>query len=56
MRRTAGYTKWAHKRNKDILDKLKIQPMLDYLQNYQMKWKEHVNKINTGRIQKQVLR
>jgi len=24
MRRTAGYTKWDHKRNEVILDKLKI--------------------------------
>jgi len=28
MRRTAGYTKWNHKRNEDILDILKIKLLI----------------------------
>jgi len=34
------------------IDKLKIKPVIDYIQNYQRIWKEHVNRMNTGRIQK----
>jgi hypothetical protein len=51
---TAGYTKWDHKRNEDILDKLKIKPIIDYIQNYQRKWKEHMNRMNEGRNPKQI--
>jgi hypothetical protein len=29
-----GYTKWDHKRN-DILDKLRIKPVIDCNKNYQ---------------------
>jgi hypothetical protein len=47
MRRTAGYTKWDHKRNGDTLNKLKIKPVMGYIQNYQRKWKEYVNRNKT---------
>jgi hypothetical protein len=40
--RIACYTKWDQKRNEDILDELKMKPMIDYIQNYQRKWKEHM--------------
>jgi hypothetical protein len=45
-----GYIKWDHKRNEDILDKLKIKPLLIYIENFQRKWEE-----NTGRLPKQLL-
>jgi hypothetical protein len=32
MRRTTGYTKWDHRRNEEILDKIKIKPVIDYSQ------------------------
>jgi hypothetical protein len=51
----AGYTKWDYERNEDIVDKLKIKPLIDYVQNYQRKVKEHVNRMNTGKIPKQIL-
>jgi len=54
-RRTAGYTEQDHKRNERILNKL-IKPITDYIQNYQRKWKKHVNKMNAGWIRKQILR
>jgi hypothetical protein len=41
QQRTGNYTKWDHKRNEDILDKLKIKPVIDYIHNYQREWKEH---------------
>jgi hypothetical protein len=50
MRRLGGYTKWDHKR-KNILDKIKIKRMLNYMQNYHRKWKEHVNRKNTEESQ-----
>jgi hypothetical protein len=53
--RTVGYTNWDHKRNESILDKLKTKPLIDYFQNYQRKWKEHMNRMNRGRIPKQIL-
>ena len=35
MCHTAGYTKWDHKRNEDILHELHIEPVLDYIHQYQ---------------------
>jgi len=55
MRRTAAYTKWDHKTNEDTLDKLQVKPMIQYIQNYRRKWKERVNRMNTGWIPKQIL-
>ena len=31
MHHTAGYTKWDHKRNEDILHELHREPVLDYV-------------------------
>jgi hypothetical protein len=50
-----SYTKWDHRTNEDILDKLKIKPLIDYIKNYRIKGKEHVNRMKTGKIQKQIL-
>jgi hypothetical protein len=36
--------------NEDILDKLKIIPVMDYIQDYQRKWKEHLKRKNTEKI------
>jgi hypothetical protein len=33
MRRTAGYTKWEHKINEDILTELKIETIIDYIKH-----------------------
>jgi hypothetical protein len=38
MQTMAGYTKGDHRRNADILEKLKIKPVIDYIHNYQRKW------------------
>ena len=42
MRRTASYTKWDHKRNEDILLELHIEPVLNYIHQYQNNWIQHV--------------
>jgi hypothetical protein len=52
VQKTADYTKWDDKRNEAISDKLKLKRMIDYVENYHRKWKERVNRMNTGRIQK----
>jgi hypothetical protein len=31
MQRAAGYNKWNHRRNENILDKLKIKPLIYYI-------------------------
>ena len=46
MRHTAGYAKWDLKRNEDILRELHIEPVLDYIHQYQNNWIQHAqNKI-----------
>jgi hypothetical protein len=42
-----GYNKWEHRKNEDILDKLKITLSEEM---------EYVNRISTGRILKEILR
>jgi hypothetical protein len=42
-------------KNEDILEKLKMKQVIDYNQNYKRKWKECINRMNTGRIPKQIL-
>jgi len=53
--RTAGCTEWDHERSENTLDKLKIKSEIGYILNYQRKWQEHMNRMNTGRIPKQIL-
>jgi hypothetical protein len=38
-----------------MLDELKIKPVIVFIQIYHRKWKEHVKRMNTGRIPKQIL-
>jgi hypothetical protein len=42
MRRTAKYRWQDYKTNKDILSKLKINPVVKIIQNYINKWVQHV--------------
>jgi hypothetical protein len=55
MHRTAGYTKWDLKRNKEVLKELKVEPILDYICRYQNNWPEHVNRMSRTRIPKAVM-
>jgi hypothetical protein len=50
MRRPASYTSWDNKINEGILGKLKIKAVIDYIQNYQRRWKEHAKIMNTGKV------
>lgn len=50
MRRAAGYMKWDHKRNKGILNELKIEEVTDYNKHYQENWRRcGYNKLQKGR-------
>jgi hypothetical protein len=46
------YTKLDLRRNEDIIGKVKIKPLIDSTQNYDRKWKEYRNRMNTGRVPK----
>jgi hypothetical protein len=45
LRRTAGYTRWDHKRNVDILTELQISQITGFIYQYRKNWKEHVDRI-----------
>lgn len=55
MRRTAGYTKWDHQRNEDILQELGLEPILQYIHQYQENWFLHVKRMPRSRIPRAVL-
>ena len=55
MRHTAGYTKWDHKRNEDILHELHIEPVLDYIHQYQSNWIQHVYRMPRTRFPRTIL-
>jgi hypothetical protein len=45
LRRNAGYTRWDHKRNEDILTELQISQITEFIYQYRKNWKEHVDRI-----------
>jgi hypothetical protein len=56
MRRTAGYSLLDHTRNKLILDKMKVTPITEYVNNYRQNWLQHVKRMDRARIPKQMFR
>jgi len=52
IQRTVGYSEWDPTRSEDTIDRVKIKQMVDCIQNYLRKWKEHMNRMNTRRIRK----
>jgi hypothetical protein len=55
MWRTAGCTKWDLKRNEEVLQELKMEPVLDYICRYKNNWREHVNRMSRTRIPKAIM-
>ncbi|PSN42611.1 hypothetical protein C0J52_25202 [Blattella germanica] len=55
MRMTAGCSLLEHLRNADILEELKINPIVEYVQHYRRNWKSHVQRMNNNRAPKQIL-
>ena len=56
MRHTAGYTKWDHKRNEDILHELHIERVLDYIHQYQNNAIQHVYRMPRTRFPRTILK
>jgi hypothetical protein len=56
LRRTAGYIRWDHKRNDDILTELQISQITEFIYQYRKNWKELVDRMSSDRIQKMILK
>jgi hypothetical protein len=56
LRRTAGYIRWDHKINEDILTELQILQITEFIYQYKKNWKEHVDRMSSDRIQKMILK
>ena len=55
MRATAGYTRWDHKRNKDVLRELQLESVVHFINDYQLNWKNYVHCMSVNRIPKVML-
>ncbi|KAJ4450125.1 hypothetical protein ANN_01532 [Periplaneta americana] len=55
MRATAGYTRWDHKKNEDLMQELQIEPIMQFISKYQLQWKGHLERMNRCRIPKALL-
>jgi hypothetical protein len=49
FRITAGYTHFDHKRNEEILEELKVEPVDNKLRRYKSHWLQHVTRMNNNR-------
>jgi hypothetical protein len=56
LKRAAGYTGWDHKRNEDNLTELQISQITEFICQYRKNWKEHVDRMSSDRIQKNILK
>jgi tRNA G10 N-methylase Trm11 len=56
LRRTAGYTRWDHKRNEDILAELRMSQITEFIYKYMKNWKDHVDRMSSERIQKMIIK
>jgi hypothetical protein len=50
LRRTAGYTKLDKKRNTEILQELKIDSVVEHIDQYRNNWKQRVQRMDWSRI------
>jgi hypothetical protein len=55
VRRTAGYTKLDKKRNTEILRELKINSVLEHVDQYRNNWKQHVQRMDRSRVPRQMM-
>ena len=55
MRRTAGCSLLKHRRNEDNLEELKIDPIVQYINQYRLQWKGHLERVNHAKWPKQIL-
>jgi hypothetical protein len=55
FRQTAGYTHFDHKRNEEIFEDLKVEPVDEKLRRYKSNWLLHVASTNKKRMPKLML-
>ncbi|KAJ4452290.1 hypothetical protein ANN_03810 [Periplaneta americana] len=51
----AGYTKWDHKRNEDVMEELQLEPVINHVKNYRNNWINHLHRMHRDRIPKVML-
>jgi hypothetical protein len=55
LRRTAGYTKLDKTRNTDILRELKINSVLEHIDQYRNNYKQYVQRMDRSCIPRQIM-
>jgi hypothetical protein len=55
LRKTAGYTLMDHKQNEEIIQELRVAPIINKIQNYKTKWMQHVSRMDDQRYPKKML-
>jgi hypothetical protein len=56
MRKTAKYSWKDHKRNQDITEELKIQPVMEKINSYNNKWIQYVRRMDRARLPHAILK
>ncbi|KAJ4444085.1 hypothetical protein ANN_05874 [Periplaneta americana] len=52
---SAGYTKWDHKRNEDVMEELQLEPVINHVKHYQNNRINHLHRMHRDRIPKVML-
>jgi hypothetical protein len=55
FRGAAGYTLFDHKRNEEIWEEMKVEPVGEKLSRYKSNWLRHVTRMNSNRVPEIVL-
>jgi hypothetical protein len=55
FRSTVGYTLIYHKRNEEVLEKLKVVPADDKLRRYKSNWLRRLTRMNSNKMTKIML-
>jgi len=55
FRRTAGCTLFDHKRNEEIFEELKVEPVNQKLRRYKSNWLRLIKRMNNNRMRKLML-
>ncbi|KAJ4435991.1 hypothetical protein ANN_18615 [Periplaneta americana] len=55
IRYTAGYTKWNHKRNEDVMEELQLETVINHVKHYRNNWINHLHRMRRDRIPKVML-
>jgi hypothetical protein len=55
MWKTGKYTWQDHRRNQEIMKKLKTNPVLEKINKYKEKWIQHVHRMKRSRLPRAIL-